>query len=219
MMSAEDLVTFARALANGGVGPNGARVLSADMAAAMTRPTAEVVAIPGAAWGLGWRISPGGVLTHGGGGPGVASVLYVHGPSRRVAALLTNCDRGLGMAESFLAPIVQSWTGLEPPKPQPPGPPPDSLDPYLGVFGNNAARRIFANRDGSLTLQSAAAWAVLDNQVRPTPPVPLAPTGPDWFETPALGGRPGEALRFVNPAADGRMSGVFSRLRYFERLQ
>ena len=54
MMSATDLVTFARALANGGVGANGARILSARAAARMAEPTVAMVEPAGCHWGLGW---------------------------------------------------------------------------------------------------------------------------------------------------------------------
>ncbi len=111
MMSAGDLVNFARALTNDGVGPNGGRVLSAASARRMTLPTADVIEPAGTRWGLGWALHPGGVVCHNGGGPGIFASLYAHPRSGRVLALLTNSDTGYNAAKEVMAPIVESWTG------------------------------------------------------------------------------------------------------------
>src|SRR5262249_44612454 len=93
MMTAVDLVTFARALINGGVGVNGARILSEASASLMAKETTRFISPLTWRVGLGWMILPGGVLYHGGGGPGVSSVLYAHPESGRAFALLTNCSK------------------------------------------------------------------------------------------------------------------------------
>src|SRR6202012_5196746 len=67
MMTAIDLVTFARALVDGGVGPNGARILTDASAVRMATASAASTSTPSSARqvGLGWMILPGGLLYHG----------------------------------------------------------------------------------------------------------------------------------------------------------
>ncbi|MEZ4587098.1 MAG: serine hydrolase domain-containing protein [Gemmatimonadales bacterium] len=91
IMTASDLVTFGRAMMRGGVGPNGGRILSRDSAERMMRPTVRMILPTDQQWGLGWMLMPDGLVHHGGGGPGVSSLLYAHPASGRVLALLTNC--------------------------------------------------------------------------------------------------------------------------------
>lgn len=216
MMSAADLVAFARIHTNGGVGLNGERILSEASVEAMATRTVQVVSPSAWAWGVGWLIQPGGLLWHGGGGPGVASFLHVHKPSGRVLALLTNCDKGGALSAAFLAPILDEWTGIAPIVPEPVAAPAD-LSPYEGVFWNGMIEQTFAARDGVLTMQAATVAPLYDNGVLPAPEVPLVPIGPDRFSTPSAFGRPGAEFLFVGDGPEGRRTGLFSMLRYFER--
>lgn len=111
MMTATDLATFARIFLNGGVGANGARILSARSYARMCQRTTAFAAPADWHVGLGWMILPNRVLHHAGGGPGVSSVLYVHPESSRVLVLLTNCNRHDALKPTILEPILKSWTG------------------------------------------------------------------------------------------------------------
>jgi CubicO group peptidase (beta-lactamase class C family) len=78
MMSATDLVTFARMHNNNSVGANGARILSAASATAMrTRTGVYQDPVTPRVNGLGWFIDEeSGIISHGGGGPGIVSFVY-----------------------------------------------------------------------------------------------------------------------------------------------
>ena len=76
MMSAQDLVTFARAHIGDGIGANGIPILSKSSARSMRQQTVmgEKKGFASAI-GLGWMLFENGVVGHGGGAPGVASML------------------------------------------------------------------------------------------------------------------------------------------------
>ena len=207
MMTAAELVTFGRTLANGGVAPNGTRILSAASSKRMTEPTAELV-MPAMKVGLGWMLLPGGVLTHGGSVAGAAARLYVHLPSGRVAALLINCDRKYAIP-GVLDPIVESWTG-KPSRPPAASSSGDRLQEsrYEGVYETSLMRAEVASTGHGLTLRTSWKVHVLDNS--PTldnaPAVPLRPLDDQRFEAGAtLPGFPNTQVRFVPSASDPRM--------------
>jgi CubicO group peptidase (beta-lactamase class C family) len=201
MTSATDLVTFARALLNGGVGPNGERILSAAAASRMAQPTAEFLCPVGRQVGLGWLIMQGGVLTHSGGGRGVNSMLFAHPASGRALALLTNCDRGFDLRPSFVDPILESWTGQKVPVPQRRAGAIDSR-PYEGVYENNLTRvEVFSRPDG-LALRLGTNGQQMGD---------LFDIAPSWTGTLySLGDHLFEA-EFASPGAPARMEVRFDR--------
>ncbi|MYE14855.1 MAG: beta-lactamase family protein, partial [Gemmatimonadetes bacterium] len=85
MMSPADLVTFAAAHMADGTGLNGTAILSPESARAMrtetTRGRGEGSPV---AFGLGWMLSEGGFVSHGGGGPGILATLIAR-PGGNVA--------------------------------------------------------------------------------------------------------------------------------------
>ncbi|MGH8530021.1 MAG: serine hydrolase domain-containing protein [Nevskiales bacterium] len=208
MMSATDLVSFARALLNGGAGLNGARILSAESTARMTQPTADIVLPVGWRWGLGWMLLPGELLFHSGSGPGVAAFLYAQPQTGRVAVLLTNCDRKDAVYPAMLEPIIESWTGLRPHKPQPSSAPLDPA-PYLGVFENVMVRGEIVAHGKGIGMRMGWKARVYDNSQATTPVLPLVSLSEHQFDTPYI---PGivqiGAIRFVNPDASGRMGAL-----------
>jgi len=221
MMTAADLVTFARTLISGGVAANGHRVLSAASCQQMLQPTASFVQIGATQTkvGLGWLIFPGGLLGHGGGGPGVSSQLYVHPASGRAVALLTNCDKGDALTTAFLQPIVQSWTGI---KAQPLRAERQrgawDPSPYVGTYENNADRYIVSASDGALALRTRDKLATYDNSNEETSPTLLYPVGSDTFavaESEATSAH--GPIRFVRPATDGKMRFLASGERLLAR--
>jgi CubicO group peptidase (beta-lactamase class C family) len=220
MMSAADLVTFARALLDGGVGSNGKRVLSAASASRMTRPTAEFVPIGHEVTkvGLGWMIELG-VLSHGGGGPGVSSQLYADPKSGRVAALLTNCDRGDALHAEFLEPLVRSWTGLKSETLQRISAPLDSK-PYVGTYESNADRYVIVPHEGALGMRTEDLIDTYDNSPGEEATLTtLYPVGNDTFQgVPDASGRPGRTVRFVRPDARGKMRFLASWDRLLVRV-
>lgn len=221
MTTASDLVTLAKALIGGGVGANGVRVLSAASATRMLEATAEFVTVGPSSEkvGFGWMISPGGVVGHGGGGPGVMSQVYAHPASGRVAVLLTNCDKGDALISAFLDPIVASWTGIKAPEELHRIPSVD-LAPYPGTYENNADRYIILARDGSLALRTVDKISTYDNSNQQMPDIVLEPVGNDTFRraTPAPGA-PAMMMRFVRPRADGKMRFLANEDRLLKRAE
>jgi CubicO group peptidase (beta-lactamase class C family) len=207
MMTAADLVTFGRTLANGGVAPNGTRILSRELSRRMTEPTAELV-MPAMKVGLGWMLSGAGVLTHGGSVAGAAARLSVHLPSGSVAALLINCDRKYAIT-TLLDPIVESWTGKRL-RPQDAPSPVDALEAKAcaGVYESGLMRAEVASAGNSLTLRMSWKVHVLDNSptLESAHAVSLRPLGNQTFEVSAmLPGFPNTQVRFVPSGSDPRM--------------
>jgi CubicO group peptidase (beta-lactamase class C family) len=223
MMTAADLVTFARTLIGSGVGPNGHRLLSAAACERMMGPTAAFVQIGATQTkvGLGWLIFPGGVLGHGGGGPGVSSQLYVHPASGRAVALLTNCDKGDALTTAFLQPILESWTGikartLRPERQFGPWDP----SPYVGTYENNADRYIVSAGDDALALRLQDKLATYDNSNEETAAILLYPVGDDTFAAAGTKTKPSHGpIRFVRPDRNGTMRFLASGERLLARSQ
>jgi CubicO group peptidase (beta-lactamase class C family) len=219
MMSATDLVTFARALLNGGVGPNGARILSETAAARMTKPTIVLLERGGAQWGLGWMLLPGDVVHHSGGGPGVCSMLYAQRKSGRAFALLTNCDRWDALKPNIVDPILESWTGV---KESTPKRQTGAVDPkpYEGVYENSLFRAEVSSRNGALALRMSFNTRIYDNSTENAyPATTLYPLGDHTFEaTGALPGHQRDEFRFVQPDGSGRMQALACMLRLLMRV-
>ncbi len=208
MTSAANLLAFARALIGGGTGINGTRILTDASAKAMLTKTVDYVRIGTEiyGYGLGWSIRPGGVVSHGGGGPGVRAMLVAHPESGRAAVLLTNCDRGDALIEAFLDPISRSWTGIgRTAELTPSG---KRFDParYVGTYENNADRFVIAGDASGLSLRTYDKIGTYDNSALERPAYPLRSMSDDVFERPArFAGGPATLMRFVRPAADGKM--------------
>jgi len=222
MTSASDLITFTRALIGAGVGTNGTRILSEASARRMMEPTAEFVPIGPSVTkvGLGWMITSGGVIGHGGSGPGVHSQLYAHPASGRAVALLTNCDKGEALISAFLDPIVESWGAVKPSKPRRQTGPVDPK-PYVGIYESNADRYIVTAREGGLALRTRDLIDTYDNSANAdSPATDLYPLGNDTFEgRDTLPGGSDIAIRFVRPDSGGRMRFLASWDRLLARVQ
>jgi CubicO group peptidase (beta-lactamase class C family) len=221
MSTAADLVRFARVLVNGGADTSGNRILSAAACKQMIEPTAEFVQIgpTPVKVGLGWMIYPGGVVGHGGGGPGVSSQLYADPASGRAVALLTNCDKGDALTTAFLQPILESWTGLKTLKlrsKRQPG----AWDPrpYVGTYENNADRYFVSVQGDALALHTQDKLASYDNSNEDIAAKLFYPVGSDTFAIPETGATPAHGpIRFVRPRADGKMLFLASGERLLAR--
>lgn len=208
MMSASDLVTFGRAMVTG-VGPNGVRILSEESARRMTRPTTAFAFPADTAVGVGWMLLPGGVVTHGGGGPGVMSLLYVHPETGRALALLTNCDKRMLLNPAMIDPILEQWTGLPQAAATESSPAaPVTVDPalYEGVYELTPFQAQVVARDGGVALRFSITFSVYDS-IRPedeAPFTPLTPLGDHRFRAAGATQAGIDEVRFI-PGPDGRM--------------
>ena len=206
MMSAQDLLSFGRAHLNGGVGVNGVRILSEDSTRLMQRATADVVEPKILKWGLGWQILPGGLLGHGGGGPGVASQFYIHPATGKAVVILTNCDTGGGVAAKVVMPLLADWTeGAFPATPPEPATDlmPTDLSPYLGDYRNNSINVQIVAQAGGLAARMGAATRFYDNtSTELSPALPLTPLSDGAFSAGP------QMIRFMSPDASGLSPGV-----------
>lgn len=220
MMSASDLVTLARAHMSNGLGANGMRILSTESATRMRHPTIAMAQPLGWQWGIGWMLLPGGVIYHGGGGPGVASVLYAHPASGRAFALLTNSDRWDALVPAIAEPILEAWTGLDQ-RPRPRLAISVDPAPYTGTYQNALYRAEVIPRAGRIALRLSLRTPIYDNAPDHSyPDTPLHPLGEHMFEgVGALPGSPRSEFRFVQPGWDGKMQALGCIWRLLMRVQ
>jgi CubicO group peptidase (beta-lactamase class C family) len=221
MMSASDLLGFARAHLAEGLGPNGARLLSQESAVRMRRRSGPIHGGPETFdCGIGWVRVKNGFVQHGGGGPGIVSLVMLHPQSQTAAVVLTNAEHGLNLIVDVMRPFWMAQVGTDPftPPPQALADPKIDLTPYPGIYENNTVELDVALRDGTLTLAARVKHQVYDSSVMAwTPPRALLPAGDGWFvgDAPsALGALP---YRFVDPDANGRCRYLSQSLWLFGR--
>src|SRR5580700_1308228 len=114
--SAADVLAFARMHLDGGLSPDGTRLLSAASVAAMQQPQIE---LPGLgdradAVGLAWRLnrwSGGRVIGHDGGTIGQSAFLRADPRSGVAACLLTNSPEADGLFRRLFAEIFLEYAG------------------------------------------------------------------------------------------------------------
>ena len=232
MMSARDLIAFARAHIGNGLGANGVRILSERSAKAMQQKT---VNNKGKGYtyadgiGIGWIIYENGLLNHFGGGPGIASALYAYPEGGFAAAILTNAEHGM----SVINEVMELWfkeVGITKPFDIadiriPSEPVKIDANKYVGVYENIMYRyRISRTRSG-VELSKQAKFAEYDSiSTEATPPARLIPLGdenfilePDAETLTGLHDPRGRIFAFLNPGADGRMQHLGNFLRLYRR--
>jgi CubicO group peptidase (beta-lactamase class C family) len=202
-MSASDLARFGRMHLDGGVTPDGTRILSEASVRAMREPQ---VALPRVRFrsghqGLGWKLSdwPGGpVPGHGGGGPGQESNLQT-APAHRVAiAALSHGGSAHALFLRLFDHIFAELTDIRVPlPPSPPLSPAPLSDPerYTGRY--EALRGWFeietCDDPGQLLVRSATGE-----------PFRLAWLGGDRFTTTETQRGVHVPYEFVGDTGDGR---------------
>lgn len=156
--SARNLIEFARCYLDRGQGPEGVRILSAEIADSMQQPQ---VKLPrhGIAdhWGLGFELFSDGrglIPGHGGNVDAQTSSLYLIPERHAAVAVLTNSDRGSLRVEPVLRRLLDDWFGVRlAPHLQAPDTRPDvPIEPYLGVYDRGDMTFDVSLRDGNLTL-------------------------------------------------------------------
>jgi len=230
MMSARELVTFARAHLHQGLGCNGARILSAQSAELMRQRT---VINKGKGYadsdiGLGWMLSSEGLVHHSGGGPGIVAALYAH-PGREFAiAVLTNAEHSLALINEIMTPWLNKVGATQSlgtrPVERPATQPVVDCSRYVGVYENISVRYVVAQVAAGLEISSQAKFAPYESiSTDPTSPIRLMPLGDDRFllESQNTEDRAFEAFRvfaFRNPDASGRMRHLGNTERLFLRV-
>ncbi|QRF63370.1 serine hydrolase [Variovorax paradoxus] len=216
MMTATDLVTFARALINGGVGPNGVRILSEASASLMAEETTGFISPHTWRVGLGWMILSGGVLFHGGGGPGVCSSLYAHPESGKAFALLTNCSKYGVFDTRLIDPILEGWGSTV--EPLAPVEGEVELAPYEGSFENQLFRFDIYREGSELLARMVARQDVYEVDNAQAPVFQLKRVGDHLFQMKLNGVAHPFPMAFVNPDATGKMQRLGSMVRIFNRV-
>ncbi len=231
MMSATDLVSFARAHLAMGVGANGARILCEATAHAMQTIAVNNVGSGYAHldMGIGWMVAGDGLLTHAGGGPGIVSLLCAHPRSGLVMAVLTNAAHGLSLIHDILRPFLEELSAVNAlglvcaPAPAEHV----EIDPriYVGVYEDVLTRLRVSQCTNGLMLSLQAKFAYYENvSTEPTDPSRLIPLGDHGFllesEQPEYHRRvdANRIYTFRNRDAAGRAQHIGNGMRLYSRV-
>lgn len=223
MMSAQDLMTFARAHMRFGAG-----ILSEKSARAMQTVTVNNQGKGYAGdldLGLGWMISANGLLQHAGSAPGAIAWLGVHPEQEFAAALLMNLGDGRGLFNDVMTPRLKEVgfgdAGTTPDLQLPTQPVKFDAARYVGEYESVVVRvRVAQTADGlTLSFQQKFRTNSDDSSLEPSPPVPLIALGDDKFVPRSPTGKnvTGEIVAFRNLRPDGKMEHLGNWTRLFKR--
>jgi CubicO group peptidase (beta-lactamase class C family) len=156
--TASDLLAFARLHLDGGILPNGKRLLGEDSVSAMQQPRVAIpeFAAPGAAVGLGWRLGYWGdrmIAGHDGDTVGQSAYLRIDPEARVAACLLTNATESGSLFRALFDEVFGRLTGvIMPALPGPAGPagPDLKLEQHAGRYERTSRRFEVSVRDGQL---------------------------------------------------------------------
>jgi len=167
-MTAQELLVFARMHLQGGVAPDGTRVLSAAQVEAMQQPQVE---LPdrwtlGSHWGLGWFLmdwSGRRVYGHDGSTFGQNGFLRVLPDAELSVALLTSGGHSRDLFEELFGEVFAELAGVELPARPGPAADPAPFDPvdYVGRYVREGVEIAVEQGEGGLkaTLQPTGALA------------------------------------------------------------
>ena len=159
--TASDLLTFARLHLGGGVTADGKRLLSEASVAAMQSPYASIpeFSAPGAAIGLGWRLSRWGdrtMIGHDGDTVGQSAYLRLDPAAGMAACLLTNSAESETLYREVFSEVFGTLTGVTVPAPPHPAPAGTGgnadLKRYAGRYERTSRRFHVSVRDGHLRI-------------------------------------------------------------------
>jgi CubicO group peptidase (beta-lactamase class C family) len=158
--SASDLLAFARLHLDGGIAPDGKRLLGEDSGSAMQQPRAVIpeFAAPGAAIGLGWRLGRWGdrvIVGHDGDTVGQSAYLRIDPEARVAACLLTNATESVSLFRALFDEVFEDLVGVTMPalpRPAVRGGPDLELEQYAGQYERTSRRFDVSVRDGQLLM-------------------------------------------------------------------
>jgi hypothetical protein len=201
---ARDVIAFARMHLADGVGPDGARILSAESARAMREPQIEV---PdrwtfGGHWGLGWILPSwdGQVLfAHDGSTIGQGAYLRVlPGDTNLAVALLTNGGEMRELYHDLYGEIFEQLAGVSiPPRVEPVSQPPSyEIEKYVGRYERESMAHEVVRRGDELVLVNLPSGVL------------ATAMGTDRFEGPLLAYEQDVFLTAM-PSVSGYLPAVF----------
>ncbi len=182
--SAGDVMRFALLHLDGGVAPDGTRLLSADMVAAAQVPQIDLVddTVLGESWGLGWILDHFGdvaVLGHDGNSLGQNAFMRVSPEHRFGFCLQTNVESALAMYRELAAWLFEDRLGVAPREDPDRLPSPVVSDPsrYVGTYQREGLGfEVRPADDGSLTASIKATHAAAEMMdLPPMDDLPLVP--------------------------------------------
>ena len=187
--SVEDVLTFARMHLDGGLAPDGTRVLSPASVEAMAAKEAELpdTYTLGDSWGLGWiRFGWDGerLLGHDGNTIGQSAFLRVLPSQRLAVALLTNGGNTKDLFHDLYREIFGQAAGVEKPAPLEPRASPPDVDPerYAGRYERSGmTTEVLVGDGGGLTLRATTTGPLADVVPEPVHEFPLVAVEPDLF--------------------------------------
>ena len=158
--AAHDLLTFARFHLDGGLAPDGKRLLSEASVAAMQQPRAAIPDFdaPGGATGLGWRVSQWdgrSIIGHDGFTVGQSAYLRVDPQAQVAACLLTNSAQSASLYQAVFTEVFGTLAGVSMPacpQPAPGGGTGLDLGRHAGRYERTSRRFDISAGDGLLHL-------------------------------------------------------------------
>jgi CubicO group peptidase (beta-lactamase class C family) len=160
-----DLLTFARFHLDGGLTPDGKRLLSEASVAAMQQPRAVIpdFGSPGGAIGLGWRVDRWdgrAIIGHDGDTVGQSAYLRIDPQARVAACLLTNSGQSGSLYRAVFTEVFGSLAGVcMPTCPRPAVE--DAGDPETPDLGRLAGRYERASRRLDVSVRDGGLHVVL----------------------------------------------------------
>jgi CubicO group peptidase (beta-lactamase class C family) len=159
--AAHDLLTFVRFHLDGGLGPDGKRLLGEASVTAMQQPRAVIpdFSAPGSAIGLGWRLSRWAgrtIVGHDGDTVGQSSYLRVDPQAQVAACLLTNSAQSMSLYRTVFTEVFDALAGVSmPADPQPAAERAADLDlgGHAGRYERTSRRYDVSVRSGRLYLR------------------------------------------------------------------
>lgn len=222
MMSAEDLIAFARMHLAAGRNEDTDSVLSAESVAAMQEVEVRVP-VPARgidAWGLGWffqDVDGVGLIGHDGGTIGQNSYLRIDKRTETIGVLYANG----GAANDFFLEVFGSTfdplVGCETPAAKPVvDEMPENIERFAGTYRNVVGDTIIDVKDGALT---RCSFMRLDDTLIQYPVATMQYLGDNDFGSWLPNQKFPTSTSFRKFSADGQPMSLFSGLRWYHRVQ
>jgi len=220
MMSAEDLINFARTHLDGGKAPNGKRLLKKSTTTLMQKKHNTVPVPPRdiTHWGLGWFLLHNGEMCgHDGATVGQYAYLRVHKETSTIVALLTNGGTANDLMMDVFAQTFDKLTGIaQSPALKPSRQEPTDLEKYVGIYRTVAGDAKVYLEDGKLMITRSIR---MDDNTMDEPPGELKyADGTDFLLYRAPAKFPA-TYSFLNPDEDGIPTVLYTGLRVANRVR